>query len=95
MALYALMCFDKPDSLALRMANRENHLAYAREHMSMIRGAGPLLDDAGDMAGSMFLIEADDRATVQAFNAADPYTCAGLFERVEIKGWRVTLGALA
>ena len=36
MALFALMCFDKPDSLALRMANRDDHLAYAREHMSMI-----------------------------------------------------------
>ena len=95
MALFALMCFDKPGSLALRMANRENHLAYARDHMSMIRVAGPLLDDAGGMAGSMFLIEAEDRATVQAFSSADPYTRAGLFERVEIKGWRVTLGALA
>ncbi len=95
MALFALMCFDKPDSLALRMANREDHLAYAREHMSMIRVAGPLLDDAGDMAGSMFLIEAEDSATVNAFNAADPYTRAGLFERVDIRGWRVTLGALA
>lgn len=95
MALYALMCFDKPDSLALRMANRESHLAYAREHMARIRVAGPFLDDAGDMAGSMFLIEAESRAEVQAFNAADPYTLAGLFERVEIRGWRVTLGALA
>jgi uncharacterized protein YciI len=95
MALFVLICFDKPNSLALRMANREDHLAYAREHLAMIRVAGPLLDDAGDMAGSMFLIEAEDRATVQAFNAADPYTGAGLFERVEIRGWKVTLGALA
>ena len=43
----------------------------------------------------MFLIEAEDSATVNAFNAADPYTRAGLFERVDIRGWRVTLGALA
>ena len=95
MPLFALMCFDKPDSLALRMANREDHLAYAREHLGIIRVAGPLLDAAGDMAGSMFLIETEERATVEAFNAADPYTGAGLFARVEIRGWRVTLGALA
>jgi uncharacterized protein YciI len=95
MALFALICFDKPDSLALRMANREDHLAYARDHLAMIRVAGPLLDDAGNMTGSMFLIDAEERETVQAFNAADPYTRAGLFERVEIRGWRVTLGALA
>jgi uncharacterized protein YciI len=95
MALFALMCFDKPESLALRMANREAHLAYVREHLAMIRAAGPFLDDLGEMAGSMFLLDAEDREAVRALNAADPYTLAGLFERVEIRGWRVSLGALA
>ena len=95
MPLYALMCFDKPDSLALRMANREAHLAYARNHMSEIKAAGPYLDEAGNMSGSMFLMEADSADTVHAFNAADPYTRAGLFERVEVRKWRVSLGTLA
>lgn len=94
MPLYALMCFDKPESLALRMANREAHLAYARENMDQIKVAGPFLDEAGDMAGSMFLIEAETAEVVAAFSAADPYARAGLFERVEIRQWRVTLGAL-
>ena len=94
MPLYALMCFDKPDSLALRMANREAHLAYAREHMARIKVAGPYLDEAGNMAGSMFLMEADSADALRAFNAKDPYTTAGLFERVEIRQWRVTLGTL-
>ena len=31
MALFALICHDKPNSLDLRMKNREAHLAYARE----------------------------------------------------------------
>ena len=26
--LYAVICTDKPDSLALRMANRPEHVAY-------------------------------------------------------------------
>jgi uncharacterized protein YciI len=95
MPLYALMCFDKPGSLDLRMANREAHLAYARDHLGQIKAAGPYLDEAGDMSGSMFLMEADCADTVRAFNAADPYTKAGLFERVEVRNWRVTLGALA
>ncbi len=95
MPLFALMCFDKPRSLALRLANREAHLAYAREHMAMIKVAGPFLDEAGEMCGSMFVVEADGHQTVADFNAADPYTRAGLFERIEIRAWRVTLGALA
>jgi uncharacterized protein YciI len=43
----------------------------------------------------MFLMEADSADTVHAFNAADPYTRAGLFERVEVRKWRVSLGTLA
>jgi uncharacterized protein YciI len=95
MPLYALMCFDKPGSLELRMANREAHLAYARDHLEQIKAAGPYLDEAGAMTGSMFLMEADSAETVRAFNAADPYARAGLFERVEVRAWRVSLGALA
>jgi uncharacterized protein YciI len=94
MALFMLACFDKPNSLDLRMANREAHLAYAREHLAMIKIAGPLLDEADAMAGSMFILEAPNRAAVEAFNAADPYQTAGLFGQVEIRGYRVSIGQL-
>ncbi|HLI66123.1 MAG TPA: YciI family protein [Caulobacteraceae bacterium] len=94
MALYVLSCIDKADGLELRMATREAHLAYVRERLSLVKAAGPLLDDAGQMAGSMFLMEADDRAAIEAFSAGDPYRTAGLFERVEIRVWRVTVGSL-
>ncbi|HEY4030862.1 MAG TPA: YciI family protein [Caulobacteraceae bacterium] len=94
MATFALMCFDKPGALDLRMATREAHLAYVRENMGMIKVAGPLTDAAGGMAGSLFVIEADDIAAVQAFTDADPYAKAGLFGQVEIRGFRATLGQL-
>ena len=70
MPLFMLACFDKPQSLPLRMATREAHLAYAREHAGMIKVAGPMLDDADGMAGSLFVLEAPDRAAVQAFHEA-------------------------
>ena len=44
------------------------------------------------MAGSLFTLQADSRADVEAFNAADPYAQAGLFESVEILKWRQTIG---
>ena len=94
MALFALMCFDKPNALDLRMATRDAHLAYVREHAGMIKIAGPMTDADGGMAGSLFVIEADDIAAVQAFTDADPYAKAGLFGQVEIRGYRVTLGQL-
>ena len=94
MALFVLICIDKPDSLALRMATREAHFAYARAHGQGIKFGGPFLDEAGDMAGSLILLEAEDLAAAQAWHEADPYKLAGLFERVEIRPFRVTFGAL-
>ena len=92
MPLYMLACFDKPNSLDLRMATREAHLAWAREKHEKIRMAGPMLSEDDQMAGSLFFLEAQDEAVVRAFNADDPYTKAGLFERVEVKRFRSTLG---
>jgi hypothetical protein len=94
MPLFALMCFDKPGSLDLRMATREAHLAYVRENLALVKVAGPLLDEADGMSGSMFVLEAPDRAAIAAFNAADPYQKAGLFEQVEIRGFRASIGSI-
>lgn len=94
MPLFALACFDKPNSLDLRMATREAHLAYVREHLAMVKLAGALLDEADNMAGSLFVMDAPDRAAVEAFNAADPYQQAGVFDRVEVRGFRVAIGTV-
>lgn len=92
MPRYILTCIDKPESLALRMATREAHLAYVREHLDTIRAAGPLLDEGGQMNGSLFFMDAEDPEAIRAFNAADPYALAGLFARVDIRVWRQTVG---
>ncbi|MGA0603478.1 YciI family protein [Caulobacter sp. KR2-114] len=94
MPTFLLMNVDKPDSLALRMANREAHLDYCRANAGIIRLGGPLLSDGGDMAGSMLVLETADAAQAQAFSDNDPYTLAGLFERREVRPFKVTLGAL-
>lgn len=36
---------------------------------------------------SLFLIEAPDRAAVEAFNRADPFAIAGIWEKVTITGF--------
>ena len=95
MALFVLTCIDEPDSLALRMATREAHFAYAgSKPAGMIRLGGPFLDDAGDMAGSLIILEAEDLAAARRFNAEDPYTLAGLFQSVDVRPWRATFGTL-
>jgi len=92
MALFVLVCIDKPNALALRLATREAHFAWARSLGNTIRLGGPFLDGAGEMAGSLIIIEVEDMAAAEAFSEADPYRRAGLFESVEIRPWRATFG---
>jgi uncharacterized protein YciI len=89
--LFALICTDRPDALDLRQANRGPHLEYI-EMTGCVALAGPLLDDAGQMCGSLVVIDVPDRAAAEAWAAGDPYALAGLFERVEIRGWNRVVG---
>ncbi len=86
--LFTLICTDKPGALPIRQATRPAHLGHLRAHEPTLRFAGPLLDAEGNPSGSLFLLEAPDRAAVEAFAAADPYTAAGLFESTVIRAVR-------
>ena len=90
---FLLIATDKPNALELRMATRQAHLDYVRGS-SLVKIGGPMLNDAGEMAGSMLVLEAEDQAAAQAFAAADPYAVAGLFEKVELRPFKLTLGSL-
>jgi hypothetical protein len=94
MALFVLFCVDKPNSLELRMATRQAHLAYAGQFAGVTKLGGPLINDAGEMAGSLIILDVEDKAAAQAFTDNDPYSKAGLFERVDIAAFRATLGSL-
>ena len=41
MALFLLLCEDKPDALDIRLATRADHLAYIAEHEKKVLLAGP------------------------------------------------------
>jgi uncharacterized protein YciI len=93
MPLYILTCHDKANALDLRMATREAHLAWAAEHKTgALKLGGPLLTEDDAMAGSFFIVEADSKAEVEAFNRSDPYTKAGLWDRVEVSRFRAVIG---
>jgi hypothetical protein len=87
--LFVLTAIDKENSLALRMQTRAAHFEYAKA-TGMIKLGGPFLDAAGEMAGSMIVIEAADLAAAKAWAASDPYAKAGLFASVDIRPWKVT-----
>ena len=89
--LFALLCTDKPNSFDLRAKVRPDHVAHLNSLGSTLKFAGPFLDDEGNANGSLVVVEAESRAAAEAIAAADPYSKAGLFSSVEIKGWRWTL----
>lgn len=87
--LFAIHCIDKPDSQAVRAANRAAHLEHVADHQDRILTAGPLLsDDGAQMMGSLLVLDFADRAEVEKFIKDDPYNKAGLFIRVDVKVYR-------
>ncbi len=92
--LYALICIDKPNATEVRAEARPRHLAYIESRKAEVRIAGPFVSDDGKtMKGSLIVIEATDAGAARAFSAADPYTQAGLFQSVDIRPWRWTMGS--
>ena len=87
--LFVVMAKDKPESLALRMATREAHFAYAQE-AGTIKLGGPFLDANGEMAGSLIIFEAENIESARAWHASDPYVKAGLFAYSEVRPWKST-----
>jgi uncharacterized protein YciI len=93
MALFVIICKDKSGALDTRLATRPVHLDYLNDS-GLVKAAGPLLSDEGKPTGSLLIIEAEDKAAVQALLDNDPYTAAGVFESTEIHPWRVGVGSL-
>ena len=84
--LIALIARDKRGALQTRLDTREAHVAYLKES-GVVSQAGPLLDEAGGMIGSLVILEVDDMAAARDWAEADPYAQAGLFESVEMIPW--------
>lgn len=84
--LIALIGRDKPGALQTRLDNRDAHVAYLKES-GAVSQAGPLLDEAGQMCGSLVILDLPDMDAARAWVDGDPYGKAGLFGSVELVPW--------
>jgi len=93
---YAIHALDHAGAVERRLAHYEAHKAYLGGDLPVrIVVSGPLLaEDGATMIGSLFIVEAPDRAAVEAFHAADPFKAAGIWERVAITAFRMRQVAL-
>lgn len=89
--LIALIARDKDGALQIRKDNRTAHLAYI-EKTGVVLHAGPLLNDQGEMAGSLIALNLEDMDAAQDWAANDPYAKAGLFRDVELIHWNKVIG---
>lgn len=96
---YAIMSEDAPNTLAARIAARPAHLARLQalhaEGRILIAGPHPAIDsiepgDAG-YTGSLVVAEFDSLTSAEVFANSDPYIAAGVYERVVVKPYRLTL----
>jgi uncharacterized protein YciI len=88
---FALICLDKPDALQTRVENRSAHLEHLQT-TGVVEQAGPFIDAAGQMCGSLIILNVGSKAEAEAWAAADPYARAGLFQSVMIQEWKRVIG---
>jgi len=86
--LFAFVLHDAPGMAARRLEIRPEHKAYLAGVAERIAFAGPLLDEAGEMNGSLLVIDFADRAAALAWLAAEPFTRAGVYGRSDVSAFR-------
>jgi uncharacterized protein YciI len=88
---FALVALDRPNALARRMELRPDHLKHLEGLGEQVVLAGPFLDEKGDMAGTIAVIEAESLEAAREIFARDPFVAGGLFDTIIIKPWRLGL----
>ena len=86
--LFVVHALDKKAMMPVRAKHYRDHrihLDKSAAHGVNVVTAGTLLADDGETpAGSIIVIDAADRAAVDAFTKSDPYHLNGVWERVEV-----------
>lgn len=86
---FLIETWDKPGGSDLRASTRPDHIAYLEASLDRLLGAGAKLSDDGEtILGTVYVVDTDRRDEAQAFVDADPFTRAGLPDRMVVTRWR-------
>ena len=86
---FLVLTYDKAGHKHVRDEHRAAHYAHLEAHLPKLIASGGLRDDADEnFIGGAIIFDTDSREEVERFVEEDPFTRAGLFERVEIVRWR-------
>ena len=85
--LYAVLFEDDPARADARARHMAEHLAFLEREAARIHAAGPLRE-AGQGAGGLWLVEAEDADAARRLVEADPFWPTGLRRSVRVLEWR-------
>jgi hypothetical protein len=87
--MYALICFDRPDSAALRDTHRAAHMDFLKENSERIVFGGPLKNTPeGASTGALIVVDCATRQEAEAFIGADPFYRGGVYESVAVRAFK-------
>ena len=87
--MYAVICFDRPDSAALRDAHRAAHVAFLDANATRIVYGGPLKSAAdGPSTGALIVLDCATRAEAETVIGADPFYRGGVYESVSVRAFK-------
>ncbi|HCS22164.1 MAG TPA: YciI family protein [Alphaproteobacteria bacterium] len=83
---YIITAHDFPNALDKRMAARQAHLdaLAGMKAEGKVLYAAALLNDNGDMAGSMLVVDLPDTAAIDAWLETEPYILQGVWDKARI-----------
>lgn len=85
--LFVIHAIDKPGAMPTRAKHYRDHrihLDKANDYAVDVVTAGTLVGDDGETpCGSVFVIDANDRAAVDRFVRSDPYHVNGVWQHVQ------------
>src|SRR5258708_17649152 len=85
---FVIHAVDRPGALNVRAKHyraHRIHLDRAGDHGVSVITAGTLVAEDGETpVGSLFVLEAPNRASIDAFTRSDPYRVNGVWEKVDV-----------
>ena len=87
--MYAIICFDRPDSATLRDAYRSAHQDFLKEKAKAIVFGGPLKNAPdGASTGALIVVNCATRKEAEDLIAADPFYRGGVYESVAVRAFK-------
>lgn len=86
-----IKAYDGPGMLGRRMEVRPRHLEGMNRLIQHVVCAGGLLDDDGEMKGSMLVVEFEDRSELDEYLASEPYVLEHVWEKIEVEQMNVVI----